>query len=132
MDSDSYVLDSSPHPVSLTCTFNSSSFFSSIERCISSYASQNSYAQGKEDGLSEGYQNGFRDGVTYAQNQDQTALTIFEGICTVALVPINFFLAIFNFEIFGINISGFVSALLTVSVVIIIVRIMTGKKASND
>lgn len=89
------------------------------------------YEQGFADGTQAGRQQGFADGVRHAQEQDQTALTIFEGIVTVALVPINFFLAIFNFEIFGINISGFVSALLTVSIIIIIVRFMTGQKQDD-
>lgn len=95
------------------------------------------YRDGKRDGYDEGkadgHQEGWLEGFNYAANQDETALTIFEGIITIALVPINFFLAIFNFEIFGINLSGFVSALLTVSIIIIVVRFLTGKKqGSND
>lgn len=89
------------------------------------------YSQGYVVGKSDGYNTGYADGIEYASNLDDTALTIFEGIITVALVPINFFLAIFNFEIFGINISGFVSALLTVSIIIIIVRFLTGKKQDD-
>lgn len=92
------------------------------------------YAQGRQDGYtdgeSNGYQKGYTDGVVYAQDQDQTALTIFTGICTVALLPVNMFLTIFNFEVFGINIGGFISSLLTIAIVVIIIRMVTGKK--ND
>lgn len=88
--------------------------------------------QGYEQGKSEGYQIGYSEGWTDADNVDESTLAIFEGIITVALVPINFFLAIFNFEIFGINLSGFVSALLTVSVIIIVIRFITGKKQGSD
>lgn len=88
--------------------------------------------QGYDEGKADGHQEGWLEGFNYADNQDETALTIFEGIITIALVPINFFLAIFNFEIFGINLSGFVSALLTVSIIIIVVRFLTGKKQGSD
>lgn len=92
------------------------------------------YSQGRQDGFSDGdqqgYQRGYTEGITYAQDQDQTALTIFTGICTVALLPVNMFLTIFNFEVFGINIGGFISSLLTIAIVVIIIRMVTGKK--ND
>lgn len=119
-------------------------FITVLPQTISSYlydasAYDSGYYAGRNDGYNEGYddgeefghQQGFADGVSYAQGQDQTALTIFEGIITIALVPINFFLAIFNFNIFGINLSGFVSALLTVSIIIIVVRFLTGKKQDD-
>lgn len=90
------------------------------------------YEEGYLDGKNEWYQIGYSEGWTDADNVDESTLAIFEGIITVALVPINFFLAIFNFEIFGINLSGFVSALLTVSVIIIVIRFITGKKQGSD
>lgn len=94
--------------------------------------SADGYEKGFNDGKEVGHQEGWVQGVEYGASQDETALTIFEGIITIALVPINFFLAIFNFNIFGINISGFVSALLTVSIIIIVVRFLTGKKQGSD
>lgn len=96
------------------------------------------YSRGYEDGYEEGterggsWQDGYNQGYQDGASQDETALTIFEGIVTIALVPINFFLAIFNFEIFGINLSGFVSALLTISIIIIVIRFITGKKQGSD
>lgn len=119
-------------------------FLTNIPQAIQSLlydssAYDNGYYSGKNDGYEEGFndgkqvghQEGWVQGVEYGASQDETALTIFEGIITIALVPINFFLAIFNFEIFGINLSGFVSALLTVSIIIIVVRFLTGKKQDD-
>ncbi|MBO4667847.1 MAG: hypothetical protein J5666_06985 [Bacilli bacterium] len=88
--------------------------------------------EGYDNGKADGYQEGYADGWYDADNVDESTLAIFEGIITIALVPINFFLAIFNFEIFGINLSGFVSALLTVSIIIIVIRFITGKKQGSD
>ena len=95
---------------------------------------QDGYDSGYRNGLSDGYDNGYTAGHQegYSQgynegiNQDMTIATIFSGCLSVAMVPINFFLAIFNFEILGINIADFVSALLSVCIVIIIVRIVLG------
>lgn len=84
------------------------------------------YQIGKENGEQIGYDNGLRDG----QSIDQTTATIFSGIIQVGLLPVNFFLAIFNYEILGINISGLVSALMTIAVVIIVYRLVMGGK--ND
>ena len=97
------------------------------------------YQAGKTDGYSEGFQAGeysgkqigYADGIEYAHSQDHTALTIFTGICTVAMLPVNMFLTIFNFEVFGINIGGFISSFLTIAIVIIIIRMVTGKKSDD-
>ena len=81
------------------------------------------------DARQEGYSSGYTDG----HNVNQTAATIFSGILQVALVPINFFLAIFNFEILGINLSGFIRALFTVAITIIVIKsVIGGKGASED
>lgn len=84
------------------------------------------------DEYREGYDDGYIDGFNEGFNADSTAVTIFNGILNIALVPINVFLAMFNFEILGINISGAISAILSVCVVIIVIRFITGKKESED
>lgn len=81
------------------------------------------YTTGFKDGEAKGYTDGFNKGLEV----DETAIIIFNGILNIALVPVNFFLAIFNFEILGINVSQLVTALLSVCLVIIIVRFVTGK-----
>ena len=84
-----------------------------------------------ESQYNEGYANGYTEGFNEGFSADSTAVTIFNGILNIALVPINFFLAIFNFEILGINISSFVSAILSVCLVIIVIRFITGKKQGD-
>lgn len=86
------------------------------------------YSVGYGDGSSSGYQIGYNDGYEQGAAQDETAVVIFSGICSVALLPVNMFLGFMNFEVFGINIGGLVSAFLTIAIVVIIIRIITGKK----
>lgn len=89
------------------------------------------YDRGYNDGRGDGYAEGFIDGIDEGASMDGTVITIFNGILSVALVPINFFLGIFNFEILGINITGFVTALVSVCVVIVLIRLIFGSKASG-
>ena len=84
----------------------------------------NGYQEGNSDGVALGYQTGYTDGYTEGATQDETAVAIFSGIISIALIPINFFLACLNFEVFGINIGAFVSALLTIAIVVIITRMI--------
>lgn len=99
-------------------------------------ANNEAYNKGYDDGYSVGYTNGESVGYTSGFNAgvsvDDTAIVIFNGILNIALVPINFFLAIFNFEILGINMSALVSSLLSICLIIIVVRFVTGKKQGGD
>lgn len=85
---------------------------------------------GFEQGYDNGYTHGYQDAEINLDAQGSTALTIFTGIINVGLLPVNFFLNILNFEVFGINIGAIVTATMTVAIVIILIRIITGKK--ND
>lgn len=80
------------------------------------------YANGHDDGYNTGYSDGYTNGVSV----DSTAFTIFNGILTIGMLPINVFLAMFDFTVFGINISNFVMSLLTVLVTIWVVKSITG------
>lgn len=91
----------------------------------------NGYNVGYTEGSQAGYQSGYTDGYQEGAVQDETAVVIFNGIINVALLPVNVFLQILNFEVFGINFGGLASAFLTIAIVIIIVRIITGKKNSE-
>lgn len=90
-----------------------------------------SVIQADTGGYNKGYQDGYVDGFNEGFSSDSTAVTIFNGILNIALVPINLFLGMFNFEILGINISGMVSAILSVCLVIIVIRFITGKKQGD-
>lgn len=99
------------------CAFPPNTFLSAVRSGFGQF-SYDAYNQGYSDGRAVGYQEG--------RQEDATIASIFSGILEVGLVPINFFLAIFNFEIMGINITSFVTALLTVCLVIILFRTLFG------
>ena len=105
----SQELDSTFDEVSLsrnTITFNGASFFSSVENALANFHTVTETI------------------VIQQPSTVSTASIIFQGICNIGLMPVNFFLGVLNFEVFGINIGAFVSALLTLAIVIIIVRII--------
>lgn len=93
---------------------------------------QSYYQDGWNDGYEVGESVGYQDGLTDGQNMDDQMNTIFANIFQVAMVPVNFFLGIFNFEIFGINISSFVTALLTIAVIIIIIKTIVGNTGGGS
>lgn len=84
------------------------------------------YNTGYADGHDVGYNTGYSDGYSSGVSVDSTAFTIFNGILTIGMLPINVFLAMFDFTVFGINISNFVMSLLTVLVTIWVIRTITG------
>lgn len=90
------------------------------------------YADGTNNGKSIGYQTGYSDGYAEGANVDSTAFTIFNGILNIGMIPINFFLAMFDFTILGINISNFVMSVLSVFVTIWLIRMLTGKKTDGN
>lgn len=101
-------------------------------------ASSNSYqdgynqgvVDGKEIGKDIGYQDGYAQGREDFENQDTQINAIFEGILSIGLLPIEFFLSIFNFSIFGINITAIISAILTLCVIILLMRYVLGGKSN--
>lgn len=76
--------------------------------------------------------NAFNEGIVEGYTRNGTAITIFNGILNVAMVPVNFFLSIFNFEILGINLAGVISALFSIMVVIIVIRVVFGKGGGSS
>lgn len=113
--------------------------------------SQNTLDGYYNEGYNSGYNNGFADGVESQQMEmtdtynagysagyqagydtDSTIGTIFSGIIQIALVPVNFFLGVFNFEILGINLRAFIQALFTVAITIIIVKAVLGSKGGGS
>lgn len=91
---------------------------------------QEGYDEGYSIGKSEGHSEGYAEGI--AEGMETGHITeIFSNIVQVGILPINVFLAMLNFEVFGINIGAFASGLLTIAIVIIIVRIVVGSSASS-
>jgi len=92
------------------------------------YVYSQGYNDGYNNGKGDGYQHGYNDGLRDGADYDDISLTIFTGILEVGLLPVNVFLQLLNFEVFGINIGGLVTSLLTIAIVVIIIRVVTGKK----
>lgn len=85
---------------------------------------ESGYNTGYEYGFSLGDSNGYARGFDDGFNADSVALTVFSGILSVGLIPIDFFLSIFNFEILGINLTTFITSMLTLMIVIIMLRVI--------
>lgn len=88
------------------------------------------YADGDNNGYTKGFGEGYDKGREDFENQDSQINSIFEGILSIGLLPIEFFLSIFNFEIFGINITAIVSAILSLCVIILLMRYVLGGKSN--
>lgn len=121
----------------------SEEFYASASQTSHDNGYREGYAVGYDDGVDSqesvieeatqtSYGIGYVDGYEQGHSEDQTVSTIFSGILQVALVPINFFLACFNFEILGINLSGFIRALFTIAITVIIIRTIFGGKGASD
>lgn len=112
------------------------SWQNSIDNAIRNFSSygegyNNGYTKGNNDGKNDGYAEGYGEGYNDAINVDNQIYTIFNGILHVGLLPVNFFLMMFNFNILGINMAGLVSGLLSVAVVVIIIRLILGGKTES-
>lgn len=91
--------------------------------------------EGYSNGLDEGYSNGFAEGKKNGYDigynagvnagQDYSFSALFGAVFDV---PIQAFKGLFNFEIFGVNMTSFVSSLLALCVIVVIVKICLGGK----
>lgn len=90
----------------------------------------NGYQIGLSEGDSQGYNRGYSDGYSNAQADDSVPAIIFGGVLNIAMIPVNFFLAILNFNVFGINIGGFVTGLMTIAVIFILFGVIFGGRPS--
>ena len=94
--------------------------------------SQAAYQTGFDNGFAVGHSRGVADGYAEGVGQNETIFTIFNGILNIAMVPINFFLAIFNFEILGINMTAVAMATLSIMILIICWRFITSGSAGHS
>lgn len=87
----------------------------------------NGYSVGNSEGYSNGYQTGKDDGYWLGYNQaleNDDRYTFTNLISSVIDVPVKTFTSLFNFEIFGVNLSGFFLGLLTCCIVICVIRLI--------
>ena len=80
---------------------------------------QNGYKKGKTDGYNSGYSHGV------SESNDYTFLGLISA-CVDA--PITYFTSLFNFELLGVNLSGFLTGLFTLCVIVTIVKLCLGGK----
>lgn len=86
------------------------------------------YYEGKAIGEGIGYQNGQADAYADIDNQDDVANSIFNGIFTVGMLPVNVFLGFMDWKVFGINISGLATGLLSIALIVIVFKFIMGHK----
>ncbi len=84
-------------------------------------ANKQGYNKGYQDGKTAGYDVGFQAGVK--DNGDYTFMGLLGSVFDA---PISAFRGLFDFEILGTNMQGFVLALLTLSVIVVIIKIALG------
>lgn len=84
-------------------------------------ANKQGYNKGYQDGKTAGYDLGFHAGVE--DNGDYTFMGLLGSVFDA---PISAFRGLFDFEILGTNMQGFVLALLTLSVIVVIIKIALG------
>lgn len=84
-------------------------------------ANKQGYNKGYLDGKTAGYDIGFQAGVN--DNGDYTFMGLLGSVFDA---PISAFRGLFDFEILGTNMQGFVLALLTLSVIVVIIKIALG------
>lgn len=124
VDSESVTLDfyAQPEVNRLQISFNTTNFFQEVDDLL--HFSKASY----DAGYSQGNLDGALDGV----QMNPEMFTIFNGILNIAMIPVNVFLAIFNFEVFGINLASAVTALLSICILIVVIKMVTGGKGDKD
>ena len=93
--------------------------------------SQDQYELGYSSGYNYGYGIGYSSGWQEGFDADSTALTVFSGILNIAMVPVNFFLSMFNFELLGINLTNLVTAVISIGMIVILLRTFFGGGAGG-
>lgn len=84
---------------------------------------QKKYDEGFFAGKSAGYSSGYTDGAASAQNYTFLGL-----LGAVVDAPIKAFTGLLDFEVLGVNMSSFVLSMLTLSVIVVIIKICLGGK----
>lgn len=142
-DGDDYTLSISDYNVTSSTNVVVRVAFSLVDESDYSYVADGGYhdgyvngfndgvSQGSQEGRENGYYDGFQDAKELYENQDATVNSIFQGILSIGLIPVEFFMSIFNFSILGINITSIISAILTMMVIVILMRIILGGKGKD-
>jgi len=92
------------------------------------------YNSGYSVGNTNGYDNGYKAGEVFGYNagysagsEDSNQYTFLNLISATIDAPMTYFQKLFNFELLGVNLQGFLMALFTLCVVVTIVKLCLGK-----
>lgn len=101
-----------------------------------SEGSTEGFDKGNALGVETGYENGYSEGQHYGYNigyergkydseaSDYTFLGLFGAIIDA---PLNAFKSMFDFEIFGVNMTGFFLSLFSIAVILVVVKLLIGR-----
>lgn len=79
------------------------------------------YNEGYSVGNDIGYNNGFSDGV-----EDSNQYTFMNLLSATIDAPVKYFQSLFNFELLGVNLQGFLTGLFTLCIIVAIVKLCLG------
>lgn len=106
-------------------------YFTRVDEESASYSSgySDGYSDGNIDGQSAGYTLGYGAGDTqgyyrgYSAGVDSANDYTFLGLISAVIdAPISAFTGLFNFEVFGVNLAGFLLGIFTLLIIIVVVR----------
>lgn len=111
----------------------------------SNFSDNEFYNSGYQSGLADGYNNGFTSGKSEGYNlgynageifgynkghqdgsEDSGQYTFLSLVSSVIDAPMTYFQSLFNFELLGVNLQGFLMALFTLCVVVTIIKLCLG------
>lgn len=84
------------------------------------------YIDGKQEGEAIGYQNGYNTGYNKGYSEgtnDKNTFTFSKLMDSIAFAPIKTLYSILNFEVLGVNVFDFLTALLTLGLALMILKI---------
>lgn len=79
------------------------------------------YKDGYSVGQTTGYNNGYSDGM-----EDSNQYTFLNLLSATIDAPVKYFQSLFNFELLGVNLQGFLTGLFTLCVIVTIVKLCLG------
>lgn len=83
----------------------------------------NGYAEGNDKGYNNGYNVGYNNG--YSEGVEDTNQYSFLNLVSATIdAPIKYFQSLFNFELLGVNLQGFLTGLFTLCVIVTIIKMV--------
>lgn len=90
----------------------------------------NGYSVGESEGYNNGYNSGYNIGFNtgYSEgSEDSNQYTFLNLVSSTIDAPLTYFQSLFNFELLGVNLQGFLMALFTLCVIVTIVKLCLGR-----